>query len=538
MHYFIVVLMAFALSMYGCEGKTGPAGPTGSSGQTGAAGPQGPQGATGPQGPAGPQGETGAQGPQGPAGPQGETGAQGPQGEKGDTGEQGPQGEKGDTGETGPAGADGADGAQGPQGEPGPMGPAGADGAQGPQGEKGDTGEQGPQGEKGDTGETGPAGADGADGADAPPINVPEVIAGVVAGGILADIHHVVLTQAGGGDKAKATFGGVDFEIDAGDDWDSTLNVGESLTITAKAGSEDGEPVSGVQFLWTTDDNTVLAVTDDGANTGMIEAVSSGSAKVTVTLVDRGIDLEFSIDALAEVKLVVIDSPDTGHFMLVGESVALEATAYDSEADQDADNVVMTDLLEFKSSNTSVVMIDGSKAKAVGVGSADITAHVGDVKSDAITINVSPTGDTTHKLTFTRVAAADLEIERTQTAGDDTPNDPADDTFTYAGGNATTPDGSVVFTVHIRSISADGTTPIDTNISAATGITVRVQGDADVIVVANVSIAASSGIATITIPTANGWDMTGMARLIVSYDTGANYAEEVVLPAVTVVDAE
>ena len=236
--------------------------------------------------------------------------------------------------------------------------------------------------------------------------------------------------QSGGGDKAKATFGGVDFTIDAGDDWDSTLNVGESLTIVAKAGSEDGNPDPGSLVpVESTDDNTVLAVTDDGANTGMIEAVGSGTGTVSVTLVGRGIDLEFDIHSLAEVKLVEIDSPADGHFMLVGESVDLEATAYDSEADKDDDNVVMTDLLTFKSSNTAVVTIDGSKAKAVGVGSADITAHVGDVESEAITINVSPTGDTTHKLTFTRIAASSLEITRTQTAGADTPDDDSDDYF-------------------------------------------------------------------------------------------------------------
>ena len=92
MHYFIVVLMAFALSMYGCEGKTGPAGATGPSGAAGPAGPAGPQGSTGPAGPAGPQG---------------------------------------------PAGADGADGAPGPAGPEGPMGPAGPEGPQGPPGEAG-----------------------------------------------------------------------------------------------------------------------------------------------------------------------------------------------------------------------------------------------------------------------------------------------------------------------------------------------------------------------------------------------------------------
>ncbi len=102
MHYLIIAMLAFAVSMMGCEGKTGPAGP---SGQTGAAGPQGP---------AGPAGQTGATGPAGPIG------------------ETGPAGPKGDMGATGPAGPEGP---QGPAGPEGPAGPAG------PKGDKGDTGE-------------------------------------------------------------------------------------------------------------------------------------------------------------------------------------------------------------------------------------------------------------------------------------------------------------------------------------------------------------------------------------------------------------
>ena len=365
-----------------------------------------------------------------------------------------------------------------------------------------------------------------------------------------------MLTQVGGGDDAKATFGGGDFTIDEADDWDSTLNVGESLTIVAKAGSEDGNPVLGVSFLFSTDDNTVLAVTDDGANTGMIEAVGSGTGTVSVTLVGRGIDLEFDIHSLAEVKLVEIDSPADGHFMLVGESVDLEATAYDSDSDKDADNIVMTDLLTFKSSNTAVVTIDGSKAKAVGVGSADITAHVGDVESDAITINVSPTGDTTHRLTFTRIAAASLEI--TRTVNDPTANNGDGDFYNYTGGNTDTA-GQIQFTVHIRTLNADGTATLS-DITADTGLSARVQGDDGVILTdlaADATIeplTGTPGVFTITIGGSGGdatsgaleapdpdtrvWGDTGNARLIVSYDTGSNYAEDVVLPAVTVVDAE
>ena len=110
MHYLIIAVLAFGLSLMGCEGKTGPAGPTGSGGAAGPAGPAGPQGSTGPQGPAGADGATGPAGPQGPAGADGAPGADGKDGAPGAPGEQGP---KGDTGEQGPQGI------QGPAGDPG-----------------------------------------------------------------------------------------------------------------------------------------------------------------------------------------------------------------------------------------------------------------------------------------------------------------------------------------------------------------------------------------------------------------------------------
>jgi len=89
MHYLIVIVIAFALSVMGCEGKTGPAGPTGPQGAAGPQGPQGVSGSTGPQGPAGPQG------PEGPQGPQGDPGSAGPAGPEGPAGPAGPEGPPG-----------------------------------------------------------------------------------------------------------------------------------------------------------------------------------------------------------------------------------------------------------------------------------------------------------------------------------------------------------------------------------------------------------------------------------------------------------
>ena len=37
MHYLIIAVLAFGLSLMGCEGKTGPAGPTGPAGSAGPA---------------------------------------------------------------------------------------------------------------------------------------------------------------------------------------------------------------------------------------------------------------------------------------------------------------------------------------------------------------------------------------------------------------------------------------------------------------------------------------------------------------------
>ena len=95
MHYLIIVVLAFGLSLMGCEGKTGPAGPAGAAGQPGPAGADGDRGPAGPPGPPGEKGDTGPKGDTGDTGPKGDTGDTGPKGDTGDTGPQGPPGESG-----------------------------------------------------------------------------------------------------------------------------------------------------------------------------------------------------------------------------------------------------------------------------------------------------------------------------------------------------------------------------------------------------------------------------------------------------------
>ena len=261
MHYLIIAVLAFALSTLGCEGKTGPAGPTGSGGAAG------PAGSTGP---AGPQGSTGPAGPQGSAGADGADGATGPAG---------PQGEKGETGAPGADGKDGAPGADGKDGAPG------APGEQGPKGDTGETGPQGPQGiagtpgEKGDKGDPGEDGAPGKDGADA------------VAG---STVHHiaVVFDKEDPKDEDYTTAG---IEDDAKT---KILRDEDELMISVVARAQNGKVVGDVKFEWDTDGSRDAITLDpsDDTMSAMVTAEETGETMITVTAVDHAVAGEINIE--------------------------------------------------------------------------------------------------------------------------------------------------------------------------------------------------------------------------------------------------
>ncbi len=465
MHYFIVVLIAFALSIYGCEGKTGPAGPAGAQGAAGAAGPAGADGAPGPAGPVGPAG---------------------------------PKGDKGDTGDAGPAGP------AGPQGPQGDMGPPG----------------------------------------DASTIDPNQL------GNILADIHHVKLIQDGDDEDATLVFAGPNFDMGvAGDKWDVTLDVGESTMIVAKAATQTKMPILGVDFMWSSKDGDVASV--DG---GMIEALEPGTSEITAAALTRGIAVKFTVTVLSEVKSIVMDSPADGFFLSNGESVGLEATAYDKAQDKDTDGrdgtAVPVDLT-FMSSDDSVVEIDGSTANAVGVGTATITAHYGEgdaeVKSEGIKINVTPGGDVTHKLTYTRIGADDRKfhiawnVDSTAVAiygpGDTVPDEAPED---GTGG------AEVVYTVQVRIFDSEGNPNIDEAADTADNLEVAVQGTG--IDATGISVALQDGAATITVNNDDGDGLAdkalvaaantnavtgpGTARIILSYPG----ADDIALPAITITE--
>ena len=433
MHYLIIAVLAFALSMLGCEGKTGPAGPTGAAGQAG------------PQGVAGPKGDTG---PMGPAGPAGEDGA------------------------------DGADGAPG------------APGAQGPKGDKGDTGEQGPKGDKGDPGDSGL------------PDDIPDL------GNILADIHHIVLIRD---DIAKGKapqwvapdFKAPEFKGDSG--FPIRLVKDEETTIMAVAGSQDTNPIPGVEFMWSSDDDDVVV---DG---GMITAVNIGSAEITVTAVGRGITITFDVVVQGSVDKIVA-TPKGPHVMSVGGgTIALSAAA---TAKVDGANVPIEVDFTWVSGDDSVVSVgeDTGVVTAEGVGTTTVHAEAGGKSSNKVRFTVSGGGVTLREMvledptdnSFEVAAYSEEEADASLTIdeGDMKPlvdSDPTTLEFTVlvhdrnAEGNFVTPSTDAEITVlsitsnnpkiiksakldSADTVAADGTSPITFTVDTAGELTITVNG--------------------------------------------------------------
>ncbi len=461
MHYFIVVLIAFALSMYGCEGKTGP---------------------TGPPGAAGPKGDPGAPGQPGAAGPAGAPGV------------------KGDPGPPGPAGEDGKDGAAGP------AGPAGADGAKGDKGDKGDPG----------------AGTD--------PASIQGVIDGVIAGGVLADVHHILLSQ--GSDNA-VTYHPPEFDeamaVDKKGALDLTMASGETTTITAKAASQDGEALN-VGFDWASDSEEV---TVDG---GMITAVrSTTGAKITITAIGRGIDIDLTVMVLDDIKRIEFAADQATSYVLpTGGKIDLMAPiAYNK-----AEGGVAIEGAEvmWVSSDTDVVSVSGNTITAEGPGKAEITAQGGGVTSKAkISVTVRDvSGVITHMLSNTTSTVA----SRTRAVAFTVAADPDNniEAVTYA----VTPDTDITIRFLIFDVAHDGKTTANED-ATLSGLTVRSQNE-DVIAIDgnaddtnDVTVALDSsdaGVGIVTIPRAEGEAIKGLgtAYLVVSLPG----ADDLPLPPVVI----
>ena len=242
-------------------------------------------------------------------------------------------------------------------------------------------GKTGPAGPTGPAGSAGPAGPTGPQGEPGDPASIDP---GTV-GNILASVHHILLLKDGETDPEKGTvIGGPDFntEVEVG------LLVGGSTVYVAKAATANKQPIP-VTFTWMSEDDEIVTV-DNGTISGVRR--SDDPVEVTLSVDGRGIDVTFNVTVHDVVKGIIASTGDDTR-MAVGDGIMVSAIAYDKAQDEDMagpeGNPVPNISFTWMSSDEDVATVDEDGAvTAEGVGSAKITAHVGDVKSNAISVTV------------------------------------------------------------------------------------------------------------------------------------------------------
>ncbi|MNC17958.1 Bacterial Ig-like domain (group 2) [compost metagenome] len=191
----------------------------------------------------------------------------------------------------------------------------------------------------------------------------------------------------------------------------SKLNLGvdQSKEVTVMASYEDGtsQDVT-ADAVWSSDNEAIAA-----ANDGTITAYSTGSAVITAAYGGKK----------ATIK-VTAGTP--GKLTLQAKTVELEEEeTYQAQATgkySDGSDMVLTDQVEWSSSDEKVAEVEDGLITAINTGTAVITAKLGDT-SAVITVNVGLVDELAASVTLITLSAADKEqitLTATDSAGVET----------------------------------------------------------------------------------------------------------------------
>ena len=176
--------------------------------------------------------------------------------------------------------------------------------------------------------------------------------------------------------------------------------VDGNLSFMVVGASQDGNVVPAL-FTWEVDDPVLANVDETEPGSATVTGVRRGDTKLIVKSADRGIKIEIPLSVHNVVKGIVIERSESG-VIKNGSTTTVMAQAYDAKLDKittfaaaDAEgNEVRGVTFMWTTTNASVATVDASgdnqspTIKTHGVGSAKIQAHIGDVKSNEITIDV------------------------------------------------------------------------------------------------------------------------------------------------------
>jgi len=160
----------------------------------------------------------------------------------------------------------------------------------------------------------------------------------------------------------------------------NSLLVGETLALTAERQTMSGDVVPTEMFTWTSSNPEVAEVSTQG----VVQAVSNGQTRITAAADGSTSEpVLFTVvtneDQIAE---IVLNAESMS--LAVGDMLSIMATAKNVLGD-DVPNQMYT----WSSSNESVATINASGLiTAIGNGSAQIRARVGDIESEPFEIIV------------------------------------------------------------------------------------------------------------------------------------------------------
>ena len=157
----------------------------------------------------------------------------------------------------------------------------------------------------------------------------------------------------------------------------STLTVGQTVTLVATPLDAAGQPLTGRAVTWTSGSPGVASV----SAAGVVTAVSIGSAVITATI--DGVDglATVAVNPAPAASVTVTPSSRT---LTVGQTVTLSATARDAGG-----SVISGAPITWSSSDAAIATVSSSGVvSAVGAGTATITATSGTASGTAtITVN-------------------------------------------------------------------------------------------------------------------------------------------------------
>ena len=172
---------------------------------------------------------------------------------------------------------------------------------------------------------------------------------------------------------------------------DTLVSLGDTVRLSAEAFDANGHAVTGAEVGWSSDQESVVAV----SGTGLAEALSNGTATVTATA--GGVSGEAQVTVEQRVAAVEV-TPAADTLVSLGDTVRLSAEAFDANG-----HAVVDAEVGWSSDRESVATVSRTGlVAAVANGRATVTATAGGVSGEAqvtveqqvAAVEVAPAADT------------------------------------------------------------------------------------------------------------------------------------------------